>query len=76
MQLRAVAPFTGAWIEINNQGFHPLHLNVAPFTGTWIKHWLTDLLSVAPSQNVFFHEATVINKELTSPFGWKVICQF
>lgn len=32
--------------------------------------------SVAPSQNVIFHEPTAVNKEQTSLFGWKVICQF
>ena len=37
MQLRAVAPFTGAWIEI---GRHIATGNinlVAPFTGAWIE---------------------------------------
>ena len=37
MQLRAVAPFTGAWIEIwmirNEKG----NERVAPFTGAWIE---------------------------------------
>ena len=32
-----VAPFVGAWIEIN-QGFECIHLmEVAPFTGAWIE---------------------------------------
>ena len=37
MQLRAVAPFTGAWIEINVVVNHVPELKVAPFTGAWIE---------------------------------------
>ena len=33
-----VAPFTGAWIEINHLLTHfTAHKNVAPFTGAWIE---------------------------------------
>ena len=33
----AVAPFTGAWIEISNPGDMAKGGNVAPFTGAWIE---------------------------------------
>ena len=32
-----VAPFTGAWIEINNKDCFIKKPNVAPFTGAWIE---------------------------------------
>ena len=32
-----VAPFTGAWIEINIIGLDEFEADVAPFTGTWIE---------------------------------------
>ena len=35
--LKAVAPFTGAWIEIGNQALFLHKLAVAPFTGAWIE---------------------------------------
>ena len=37
MQLRAVAPFTGAWIEINSLTYKNYFTPVAPFTGAWIE---------------------------------------
>ena len=37
MQLRAVAPFTGAWIEITSTKYNIDTLSVAPFTGAWIE---------------------------------------
>ena len=36
--LKAVAPFTGAWIEMRNAfGILDGHAFVAPFTGAWIE---------------------------------------
>ena len=36
--MKAVAPFTGAWIEIMAGIFHEdSRRNVAPFTGAWIE---------------------------------------
>ena len=32
-----VAPFTGAWIEIDNPKENDIVLGVAPFTGAWIE---------------------------------------
>ena len=32
-----VAPFTGAWIEMDNLCSYPLYPLVAPFTGAWIE---------------------------------------
>ena len=37
MQLRAVAPFTGAWIEIFKKTGIKHEKFVAPFTGAWIE---------------------------------------
>ena len=37
MQLCAVAPFTGAWIEIRSLSLLFKSLIVAPFTGAWIE---------------------------------------
>ena len=37
MQLRAVAPFTGAWIEITWLNPIVILTKVAPFTGAWIE---------------------------------------
>ena len=37
MQLRAVAPFTGAWIEILAKVKDGQSSHVAPFTGAWIE---------------------------------------
>ena len=38
MQLCAVAPFAGAWIEIKNtMGFEEVRVIVAPFAGAWIE---------------------------------------
>ena len=54
MQLRAVAPFTGAWIEIwSGSGLY--HKSpVAPFTGAWIEIKTTgqaeDILLSLPSR--------------------------
>ena len=36
-KLRAVAPYTGAWIEINEFYFKEHTYNVAPYTGAWIE---------------------------------------
>ena len=52
MQLRAVAPFTGAWIEIYVTKEVTGKILVAPFTGAWIEilvfgHYQT-LILVAP----------------------------
>ena len=33
----AVAPFTGAWIEISLKILEYMPLQVAPFTGAWIE---------------------------------------
>ena len=33
----AVAPFTGAWIEIRHVPYHSGSFIVAPFTGAWIE---------------------------------------
>ena len=36
--MKAVAPFTGAWIEIMNLiELNDMYLHVAPFTGAWIE---------------------------------------
>ena len=35
--LKAVAPFTGAWIEMKNVIKYRPFLIVAPFTGAWIE---------------------------------------
>ncbi len=47
-----VAPFTGAWIEINEDYFSKLVSKVAPFTGAWIeitvKNWKEPSEQVAP----------------------------
>ena len=32
-----VAPFTGAWIEMQHQLLRDIHSPVAPFTGAWIE---------------------------------------
>ena len=37
MQLCAVAPFAGAWIEIVVRGFSDSLSSVAPFAGAWIE---------------------------------------
>ena len=37
LQDSAVAPFTGAWIEIKMAGVDDLDPLVAPFTGAWIE---------------------------------------
>jgi len=41
-----VAPFTGAWIEINRQTAWIVKISVAPFTGAWI-----EITSVVTSTN-------------------------
>ena len=46
MQLRAVAPFTGAWIEIQVWVNPTLEERVAPFTGAWIEILLVALLKI------------------------------
>ena len=33
----SVAPYTGAWIEINNRQHKPPASQVAPYTGAWIE---------------------------------------
>ena len=35
--MKQVAPFTGAWIEINNARTENEFSKVAPFTGAWIE---------------------------------------
>ena len=35
--IKAVAPFTGAWIEITAPTGYPYGHLVAPFTGAWIE---------------------------------------
>ena len=37
MLINAVAPFAGAWIEINDNEFTTDILIVAPFAGAWIE---------------------------------------
>ena len=37
MHRKMVAPFAGAWIEIEYQNFRILTLCVAPFAGAWIE---------------------------------------
>ena len=46
-----VAPFTGAWIEIQKRQAGERHLlQVAPFTGAWIEiRWICSTLSNWPS---------------------------
>ena len=45
MQLRAVAPFTGAWIEIVVGVIAIGIVTVAPFTGAWIEiSWFAPVL--------------------------------
>ena len=39
-----VAPFAGAWIEIDGEGAYGSGNYVAPFTGAWIEIKLTDVL--------------------------------
>ena len=50
--LSLVAPFTGAWIEMQTDGQVPKRLLVAPFTGAWIEIGKTlrysNFLQVAP----------------------------
>ena len=36
----AVAPFTGAWIEMSSTAMAAIEKSVAPFTGAWIEIWL------------------------------------
>ena len=43
----AVAPFTGAWIEISLCLTHYVNVKVAPFTGAWIEINLLALKSVS-----------------------------
>ena len=47
MQLRAVAPFTGAWIEIKAATVTTVCQGVAPFTGAWIEIVVFAKLAVA-----------------------------
>ncbi len=37
MQLALVAPYTGAWIEINRLNKSFTRKKVAPYTGAWIE---------------------------------------
>ena len=37
MLINAVAPFAGAWIEIQNSEGLTDHVGVAPFAGAWIE---------------------------------------
>ena len=37
MLINAVAPFAGAWIEINSDIIIENFINVAPFAGAWIE---------------------------------------
>ena len=48
MWILRVAPFAGAWIEINHihLGFFVVH--VAPFAGAWIEILVASSLSVLP----------------------------
>ena len=36
-RLQAVAPYTGAWIEISQEEYKLNRLWVAPYTGAWIE---------------------------------------
>ena len=48
--IAVVAPFTGAWIEINLLFSQEETVPVAPFTGAWIE--IQTLLALAPPDNV------------------------
>ena len=37
MKALGVAPFAGAWIEINNDAGVEIYKTVAPFAGAWIE---------------------------------------
>ena len=37
MELQKVAPYAGAWIEINVVGCIASHAHVAPYAGAWIE---------------------------------------
>ena len=43
VKLHRVAPFTGAWIEINSLVFPTPISAVAPFTGAWIEIYRVQL---------------------------------
>ena len=75
MQLCAVAPFTGAWIEIKIEKLKNLIFTVAPFTGAWIEMWLINngdngkLSLPSRGRGLKFHQ--VINRDpcgLVAPF--------
>ena len=46
--LKSVAPFTGAWIEINVKNIDLSTFPVAPFTGAWIEIGLKKLSLAVP----------------------------
>ena len=51
--MKAVAPFTGAWIEMMGQTDAANYIKVAPFTGAWIEipltyTWWDEVAGVAP----------------------------
>ena len=56
-----VAPFAGAWIEINNRTMEVTAENVAPFAGAWIE---------------IFRKSTDRNAAWVAPFAgaWIEIC--
>ena len=67
-----VAPFTGAWIEIEDSSRDARELGkVAPFTGAWIEisgkaYTMDDLKGVAPFTGAWIEIITaVLNPELT-----------
>ena len=48
----AVAPFTGAWIEIKSMADQKATVGVAPFTGAWIEMSITRKLTCRPSRSL------------------------
>ena len=48
---RAVAPFTGAWIETVNKGVKLCSGDVAPFTGAWIETSATPLFTTCAASH-------------------------